>query len=84
MRISNGPSSQSDGHDTLLTEIPDIAANLVWPGATSRSCRNRFIERWARREWVLRQHQAEALAGVQAARRSGALLIQVEKVTAQL
>ena len=61
----------SDGHDTVLTEIPDIAANLVWPGAMSRSRRNRFIERWAGREWALRQHQAEALAGVQAARRAG-------------
>jgi hypothetical protein len=28
---------------------------LVWPGAMSRSRRNRFIERWAGREWALRQ-----------------------------
>ncbi|MCC6473448.1 MAG: nitronate monooxygenase [Burkholderiales bacterium] len=63
----------SDGHDTLLTEIPDIAANLVWPGAMSRSRRNRFVERWAGREWALRRHQAEALAGVQAARLAGDL-----------
>jgi NAD(P)H-dependent flavin oxidoreductase YrpB (nitropropane dioxygenase family) len=62
---------KSDGHDTLLTEIPDIAAGLVWPGAMSRSRRNRFIERWAGREWALRQNQAQALAGVQAARRAG-------------
>jgi NAD(P)H-dependent flavin oxidoreductase YrpB (nitropropane dioxygenase family) len=40
---------ESDGHDTLLSEIPDIAASLVWPGAMSRSRRNRFIERWAGR-----------------------------------
>ena len=62
---------QSDGHDTMLTEIPDITMGLVWPGAMSRSRRNRFVERWAGREWALRQHQAEALAGVQAARRAG-------------
>jgi NAD(P)H-dependent flavin oxidoreductase YrpB (nitropropane dioxygenase family) len=37
----------------------------------SRSRRNRFIERWAGREWALRQNQAQALAGVQAARRAG-------------
>ena len=61
----------SDGHDTLLSEIPDIAAGLVWPGAMSRSRRNRFIERWAGREWALRQQRADALAGVQAARKSG-------------
>ena len=62
---------RSDGHDTVLTEIPDIAADMVWPGAMSRALRNRFIERWAGREWALRQHQSEALAAVQAARRAG-------------
>ena len=61
----------SDGHDTVLTEIPDIAAGIVWPGAMSRAKRNRFIERWAGREWVLRQHQAEALAKIRAARQAG-------------
>ena len=57
--------------DTVLSDIPDLAAGLVWPGAMSRSKRNRFIERWAGREWALRQHQAEALADVQAARKVG-------------
>jgi NAD(P)H-dependent flavin oxidoreductase YrpB (nitropropane dioxygenase family) len=61
----------TDGHETLLSEIPDVCAGLVWPGAMSRSKRNRFIERWAGREWALRQHQAEALADVQAARKAG-------------
>lgn len=61
----------SDGHDTLLSEIPDLASGVVWPGAMSRSRRNRFIERWAGREWALRRGRAEALAGVQAARKSG-------------
>jgi NAD(P)H-dependent flavin oxidoreductase YrpB (nitropropane dioxygenase family) len=61
----------SDGHDTLLSEIPDIAAGLVWPGAMTRSQRNRFIERWAGREWALRQSRAEANAKLWAARKSG-------------
>ena len=61
----------SDGHDTQLSEIPDIAAGLVWPGAMSRGRRNRFIERWAGREWTLRAHRAEAYASVQAARKAG-------------
>jgi NAD(P)H-dependent flavin oxidoreductase YrpB (nitropropane dioxygenase family) len=61
----------SDGHDTALSEIPDIAAGQVWPGAMIRSRRNRFIERWAGREWALRQHRAEAHAGLQAARKAG-------------
>jgi NAD(P)H-dependent flavin oxidoreductase YrpB (nitropropane dioxygenase family) len=62
---------ESDGHDTLLSEIPDIAAGIVWPGAMSRSRRNRFIERWAGREWALRQGRAEAHAALQAARKNG-------------
>jgi NAD(P)H-dependent flavin oxidoreductase YrpB (nitropropane dioxygenase family) len=61
----------SDGHDTQLSEIPDVAAGLVWPGAMTRSRRNRFIERWAGREWLLRQNRAEALAQLRAARESG-------------
>jgi NAD(P)H-dependent flavin oxidoreductase YrpB (nitropropane dioxygenase family) len=61
----------SDGHDTQLSEIPDIASGLVWPGAMIRSRRNRFIERWAGREWDLRRDQAAALEGLNAARRSG-------------
>jgi nitronate monooxygenase/enoyl-[acyl-carrier protein] reductase II len=48
---------ESDGHDTLLTEIPDVAAGRVWPGAMSRVRRNRFVERWAGREWELRQRR---------------------------
>src|SRR5207302_52134 len=61
----------SDGHDTQLSEIPDLAAGLVWPGAMTRSRRNRFVERWAGREWALRQDRAEALARLQAARKAG-------------
>jgi nitronate monooxygenase len=61
----------SDGHDTLLSEIPDVAAGIVWPGAMSRSRRNRFIERWAGREWALRQRRAEAHAALQVARKNG-------------
>lgn len=62
---------ESDGHDTILTEIPDIAAGVVWPGAMSRAKRNRFVERWAGREWALRQHRADAFDRIQAARKDG-------------
>ena len=61
----------SDGHDTQLSEIPDIAAGQVWPGAMTRSRRNKFIERWAGREWALREHRTEAIAKLRAARESG-------------
>ena len=37
----------------------------------SRSRRNRFIERWAGREWALRQKQAETFAQIRAARETG-------------
>jgi NAD(P)H-dependent flavin oxidoreductase YrpB (nitropropane dioxygenase family) len=60
----------SDGHDTLLTEIPDVANGRVWPGAMSRVRRNRFIERWAGREWELRQLRHEVSPRVIAARQS--------------
>ncbi len=62
---------RSNGHDTLLTEIPDIASGRVWPGAMSRALRNAFIERWAGREWALRRDQREAAKAVLEARRSG-------------
>jgi NAD(P)H-dependent flavin oxidoreductase YrpB (nitropropane dioxygenase family) len=61
----------SDGHDTILTEIPDIARGNVWPGAMARSQRNAFIERWAGREWELRARQPEVLAGLQKATAAG-------------
>lgn len=62
---------ESNGHDTLLTEIPDVAAGLVWPGAMSRVRRNRLIDRWLGREWALRENLAEVVAGIQSARETG-------------
>ena len=62
---------KSDGHDTVLTEIPDIATGRVWPGAMARAQRNKFIERWAGREWALRQCAREAGEAALEARRTG-------------
>lgn len=62
---------KSDGHDTVLTEIPDLASQRVWPGAMSRAQRNRFIERWAGREWAIRLDAAEIGKQVAAARAAG-------------
>jgi NAD(P)H-dependent flavin oxidoreductase YrpB (nitropropane dioxygenase family) len=62
---------QSDGHETILTEIPDVATNVIWPGAMSRVARNKFVERWAGREWGLRQRQSEVMAQVKAAYKAG-------------
>jgi NAD(P)H-dependent flavin oxidoreductase YrpB (nitropropane dioxygenase family) len=61
----------SDGHDTVLTEIPDIARGRVWPGAYSRVVRNRLIETWAGREGELRSRRAEVGAAMVRAFQSG-------------
>ena len=62
---------KSDGHDTMLTEIPDIASGRVWPGAMARALRNAFIERWAGREWTLRRDYRAAGKEVLEARKNG-------------
>jgi NAD(P)H-dependent flavin oxidoreductase YrpB (nitropropane dioxygenase family) len=62
---------KSDGHDTVLTEIPDLASQRVWPGAMSRAQRNNFIERWSGREWALRQNAREVGQQLAAARAAG-------------
>jgi NAD(P)H-dependent flavin oxidoreductase YrpB (nitropropane dioxygenase family) len=61
----------SDGHDTVLSEIPDLASQRVWPGAMSRAKRNGFIERWAGREWAVRQNAAEIGKELAKARAAG-------------
>lgn len=61
----------SDGHDTLLTEIPDIARGRVWPGAWSRVVRNRLIESWAGREGELRARRSEVGSAIHQAFRDG-------------
>ncbi|MGE5278379.1 MAG: NAD(P)H-dependent flavin oxidoreductase [Acidobacteriota bacterium] len=62
---------ESDGHDTLLTEIPDIANGRVWPGAYSRVARNRLIEEWSGREGELRARRAEVGARMRSAFEAG-------------
>ena len=62
---------KSDGHDTVLTEIPDLVSQRVWPGAMSRAQRNRFIERWAGREWAIRQNASTLGKELAAARAVG-------------
>lgn len=61
----------SDGHDTVLTEIPDTLRGQIWPGAMARAQRNGFIARWAGREWALRAALSQEWAAVEAARQAG-------------
>lgn len=62
---------ESDGHDTLVTEIPDVANGQVWPGAYVRVRRNRFIEEWVGRENELRLRRVEVSAQLRAAAKAG-------------
>jgi NAD(P)H-dependent flavin oxidoreductase YrpB (nitropropane dioxygenase family) len=52
--------ADSDGHNTLVTEIPDVASGIVWPGAYARVERNDFVETWLAREGELRYEQTDA------------------------
>jgi NAD(P)H-dependent flavin oxidoreductase YrpB (nitropropane dioxygenase family) len=61
----------SDGHDTDLTEIPDLISGRVWPGAFARTWRNAIVREWAGREWEVRQRRPHLAAEVAAARTAG-------------
>jgi NAD(P)H-dependent flavin oxidoreductase YrpB (nitropropane dioxygenase family) len=62
---------RSDGHDTLVTELPDVIAGQVWPGAFARVLRNPFIQNWLGREGEVRQRRTELQRGIQRAREQG-------------
>ncbi|MFZ0215401.1 MAG: nitronate monooxygenase [Candidatus Dormiibacterota bacterium] len=62
---------ESDGHNTIATEIPDIAGGVVWPGAYARVQRNRLVEEWIGREGELRRRRPEVAARIAAAREAG-------------
>jgi NAD(P)H-dependent flavin oxidoreductase YrpB (nitropropane dioxygenase family) len=61
----------SDGHDTIATEIPDVAQATVWPGAYARVQRNRLVEDWIGREGELRRRQTEVASRIAEARGGG-------------
>jgi NAD(P)H-dependent flavin oxidoreductase YrpB (nitropropane dioxygenase family) len=62
---------RSDGHDTLLTELPDVIAGNVWPGAYARVLRNAFVQEWLGREAEVRRNRAELRSRLQRARQEG-------------
>ncbi len=61
----------SDGHDTMLSEVPDLLAGAMWPGAHGRVVRNRLVEMWTRRDGELRARRQELLHDAVAARGAG-------------
>jgi len=61
----------SDGHDSELTELPDLINQRVWPGAFARVWRNEIVREFAGREWQVRQRAREIAARVNEARSKG-------------
>lgn len=61
----------SDGHDTILTTVPDTLAGKDWPGAWSRVTRTRFVEEWLGREPELRRRREEVRGRLADARERG-------------
>jgi NAD(P)H-dependent flavin oxidoreductase YrpB (nitropropane dioxygenase family) len=61
----------SSGDDTLLTEVPDVVAGRVWPGAFARVLRNAFVQQWLGREGEVRLRQPQLNDQVRLARQSG-------------
>ena len=62
---------RSDGHDTLLTEVPDVINGQVWPGAFARVLRTPFIQEWLGREGEVRLHRTELGRRLRRAREEG-------------
>jgi NAD(P)H-dependent flavin oxidoreductase YrpB (nitropropane dioxygenase family) len=54
----------SDGHDTIVTTVPDTYSGRDWPGAWSRALRTPMIEEWLGREPELRRRRAEVRAAL--------------------
>ena len=61
----------SDGTDTIVTDIADILLGVEWPGALERVARNRLVERWLGRTNELRRRRDDVLPAMRQARRSG-------------
>jgi NAD(P)H-dependent flavin oxidoreductase YrpB (nitropropane dioxygenase family) len=57
----------SDGHDTVATQVIDVARGRVWPGAVERLRRNALVARWAGREWAARAEGGAIAASLQRA-----------------
>ena len=62
---------ESDGHDTHISDLVDIAQGNVWPGAYARVKRNRLVEEWIGRTGDLRRQQTEVARRLAEARASG-------------
>ena len=62
---------ESDGTDTIVTDLADIMVGVDWPGAVERVARNRIVERWLGRTNELRRRREEVQARMRETRRRG-------------
>lgn len=62
---------ESDGTDTIVTDLADVMLGTDWPGAVERIARNRVVERWLGRTNELRRRRDEVLPVMRQARRAG-------------
>lgn len=63
----------SDGTDTIVTDVGDIMVGSDWPGALGRVSRNRVVERWLGRTNELRRRREELRPKMVEARNQGDL-----------
>jgi len=61
----------SDGADTIVTDLGDEMLGGDWPGAMARISRNRLVERWLGRVNEMRRKRSEILSAMREARRAG-------------
>ena len=62
---------ESEGDDTIVTDLADIMVGVDWPGAVERVARNRVVERWLGRANELRRRREEVQGRMRDARRGG-------------
>lgn len=62
---------ESDGTDTIVTDLADIILGVEWPGALERVARNRIVEHWIGRSNELRRRRNDVLPAMRRARKDG-------------
>ncbi|MGR3218512.1 MAG: NAD(P)H-dependent flavin oxidoreductase [Candidatus Anammoxibacter sp.] len=62
---------KSNGHDTVLTNIPDLISKSDWPGGCARALQNDFINYWSERKELISQNADEISEASLKARKEG-------------
>ena len=70
----------SDGHDTIVTSVPERLTGRDWPGAWSRVARTRFVEEWLGPEPELRRRRGEVWSALERAEAEGQLDYRIHHV----